>query len=223
MQDIYIIGAGGFGREVQWLIERINFVKQVWNIQGYIDDSINGVVNGYSVVGTVEEFICNHRNDNNRLAVVCAIGNSMVRRKVVEKLQTCSCVFFPNLIDPSVLMSERVELGVGNIICAGNILTVNIQLGDFNIVNLDCTIGHDVIMKDFVTLYPSVNVSGATTLEMCAEVGTGAHIIQGLKVGEGSIVGAGSVVIRDIPAHCTAVGNPCKVIKKKLPGQRVEE
>ena len=132
---------------------------------------------------------------------------------MIERLRVCNRIDFPNLVDPSVLMSERITFGEGNIICAGNILTVNIQVGNFNIINFDCTIGHDVVMKDFVTLYPSVNVSGATTLESCTELGTGAHIIQGLTIGEESIVGAGSVVIRDIPERCTAVGNPCKVIK----------
>lgn len=213
MQDIYIVGAGGFGREVQWLIERINMVEQTWTIKGYIDDNTKGIVNDYPVVGTIDDFLSLHANDTERSAVVCAIGNSKVRRKVIEKLNICSCIDFPNLVDPSVLMSDRIILGEGNIICAGNILTVNISLGDFNIINLDCTIGHDVIMKDFDTLYPSVNVSGAVTIESCSELGTGAHVIQGLSIGEESIVGAGSVVIRDIPEHCTAVGNPCKVIK----------
>lgn len=212
MQDIYIVGAGGFGREVQWLIERINTADQTWTIKGYIDDNSKGIVNDYLVVGTIEDFLTLCANDMKRRAVVCAIGNSKVRRKVIEKLSICSCIDFPNLIDPSVLMSDRITLGQGNIICAGTILTVNISLGDFNIINLDCTIGHDVVMKDFDTLYPSVNVSGAVTIESCSELGTGAHIIQGLSIGEESIVGAGSVVIRDIPEHCTAVGNPCKVI-----------
>ena len=214
MQDIYIVGAGGFGREVQWLIERINTVDQVWTIKGYVDDNSKGNINDYPVIGTIDDFLSLHANDTDHSAVVCAIGNSKVRKKVIEKLHACSCIDFPNLIDPSVLMSDRITLGEGNIICAGNILTVNIILGDFNIINLDCTIGHDVVMKDFDTLYPSVNVSGATTIESCTELGTGAHIIQGLTVGAESIVGAGSVVIRDIPEHCTAVGNPCKVIKR---------
>ena len=214
MQDIYIIGAGGFGREVQWLIERINAVHKTWEIKGYIDDNSVGVINDHPVVGTVDEFVRAHKDDAQRSAVVCAIGNSKVRRKVIDRIRVCNSIDFPNLVDPSVLMSELITFGEGNIICAGNILTVNIQVGNFNIINLDCTIGHDVVMKDFVTLYPSVNVSGATTLESCTELGTGAHIIQGLTIGEESIVGAGSVVIRDIPERCTAVGNPCKVIKE---------
>lgn len=213
MQDIYIIGAGGFGREVQWLIERINGAQERWRIKGYLDDNLTGMVNDYPVVDTVDGFIHAHEGAGERAAVACAIGNSRVRRKLIAKLKACEGLDVPNLIDPSVLMSERVEMGEGNIICAGNILTVNIRLGSFNIINLDCTIGHDVVTEDFVTLYPSVNVSGAVTIGACTEIGTGAHLIQGLSIGRESTVGAGSVVIRDIPASVTAVGNPAHVIK----------
>ena len=38
MKDLYIIGAGGFGKEVAWLAERINEVEEIWNIKGFIDD-----------------------------------------------------------------------------------------------------------------------------------------------------------------------------------------
>ena len=115
MQDIYIIGAGGFGREVQWLIERINAVNETWEIKGYIDDNSTGVINDFPVVDTVDGFIQAHGNDSQRTAVVCAIGNSKVRRKVIEKVQSCSNIDFPNLVDPSVLMSGRIALGEGNI------------------------------------------------------------------------------------------------------------
>ena len=62
-------------------------------------------------------------------------------------------------------------------------------------------------------MYPSVNVSGATNIGHGVELGTGMQIIQGKTVGDYSIVGAGAVVVRDIPAKCTVVGSPAKPIK----------
>lgn len=47
----------------------------------------------------------------------------------------------------------------------------------------------------------------------CSKFGTGMQIIQGKNIGTESIIGAGAVVIRDIPDRCTAVGSPAKVIK----------
>lgn len=213
MQEIYIVGAGGFGREVQWLIERINAISNEWNIKGFIDDGRVGLVNDYPIVDTVDGFIQKYGNSANKIAVVCAIGNSKIRRYVIEKLAKCSNFEFPNLMDPSVIMSDRIGFGQGNIICAGNILTVNIEIGSFNIINLDCTVGHDVILKDYVTLYPSVNVSGATIVESCTELGTGSQIIQGMHICSECVIGAGAVVVKEIEEAGTYVGVPARRVK----------
>lgn len=217
MKNIVIVGAGGFGREVQWLIERINekqdieYGEPLWNIIGYIDDGVEAgtEVNGHMVLGGCDYLI----KQNAPLAVACAIGTSKTRKKVIDKIRYNQHLSFPNLIDPSVQMSDRIEFGEGNLVCAGNILTVDIKIEDFCIINLDCTVGHDAVLLSFVTVYPSVNISGCVNVGECAELGTGTQIIQGKCIGTGTIVGAGSVVVRDLPAECTAVGAPCKPIK----------
>lgn len=48
------------------------------------------------------------------------------------------------------------------------------------------------------------------------DIGTGAVILPGVNIGEHSIVGAGAVVTKDIPAYSIAVGNPARVIKKRI-------
>ena len=206
-KDIVIVGNGGFARETKWLLERINQVKEEWNFLGFIDEVDS--FEGSRVIGN-DAFILSVEKE---LHVALAIGNAAIRERIYEKYKKNSYLRYPNLIDPSVIMSSQVELGRGNIICAGNILTVNVKMGDFCIVNLDCTLGHDVVFDSFITIYPGVNVSGAVTIERCTEIGTGTKIIQGKKIGKNAVVGAGAVVITDIPDNCTAVGVPAKVIK----------
>ncbi len=211
MKDLYIIGAGGFGREVAWLVERINAQSPTWNLKGFIDDneSIKGsFFDGYEVLGNIDYL---NALDSERF-VVCAVGASKVRQRIIDRILSLNNLHFATLIDPSVLMSNSVYIGEGTIICAGTIATVDITIGKHNIINLDCTIGHDAILEDFVTLYPSVNISGCSVIGRCVELGTGMQIIQGKTVGNNSIVGAGAVVIRDIPENCTAVGSPAKAI-----------
>ena len=212
MNDLIIIGASGFGREVAWLVERINKKCKEWNLIGFIDDNISiqgNVINEYRVLGTTDNI-----KDYPEAYCVCAIGSSKVRSMIIEKVtQENPNIRFATLIDPTVEMSDLVEIGEGTIICAHTIITVNISIGKHVIINLDCTIGHDAVLKDFVTLYPSVNVSGASNIGKAVEMGTGMQIIQGKCIGEYSIVGAGSVVVRDLPEKCTAVGSPAKVIK----------
>lgn len=212
MNDLIIIGASGFGREVAWLVERINKKCKEWNLIGFIDDNISiqeNVINGYRVLGTT-----NNIKDYPEAYYVCAIGSSKVRSMIIEKVtQENPNIRFATLIDPTVEMSDLVEIGEGTIICAHTIITVNISIGKHVIINLDCTIGHDAVLKDFVTLYPSVNVSGASNIGKAVEMGTGMQIIQGKSIGDNSIIGAGAIVIRDIPERCTAVGNPARPIK----------
>ena len=211
-RDLYIVGAGGFGREVAWLVERINAVSPTWNLKGFIDDNVNyhgKLENGYPVLGGCEYL----KDQEQEVWVVCAVGSANIRKKIIEKLERESHIKFATLIDPSVILSQYVTIGEGTIICAGTILTVSIAIGKHVIINLDCTLGHDVIINDFVTLYPSVNISGNVNVEKCVELGTGMQIIQGKNIGANSIVGAGAVVIRDIPECCIAVGSPASVIK----------
>lgn len=212
MKDLIIFGASGFGREVAWLVERINNVSQTWNLLGFMDDSDDiqgGTINGYKVLGRVTEV-----NKYPDAYFVCAVGASKVREKIINNMRSVNpSIKFGTVIDPSVEMSNLVTVGEGTIICAHTIITVNIEIGSHVIINLDCTIGHDAILNDYVTLYPSVNVSGITNIGYAVELGTGTQIIQGKKIGDYSIVGAGAVVVKDIPENCTAVGSPAKPIK----------
>lgn len=212
MKKLFVVGSGGFGREVLWLAKRINEARKTWDIQGFIDD--NEILHGsmqddYPVLGG-----CDYLEKlDEEVDVVIAIGCARVKRIIAEKLGSYSKVHFATLIDPSVILSDRVKIGEGSIICAGTILTVDIIIGRHVIINLDCTVGHDDVIRDYVTVYPSVNISGNVTVGNESELGTGAQIIQGKTIGQQSIIGAGSVVIRDIPDKCTAVGNPAKPIK----------
>ncbi len=214
MKKIYIIGAGGFGREVAWLIERINHNHKEWDIQGFLDDNNekHGQPEGhYRVLGGCDIL----KECKEEVWAVCAVGSAHVRKKIINRVMQYENVKFATLIDPSVLYSDSVKIGEGTIVCAGCILTVDISIGRHVLINLDCTVGHDAVLEDFVTVYPSVNISGNVFLGANAEVGTGCHIIQGISIGEEAILGAGSVVIRDIPDKCTAVGSPAKVIKQR--------
>lgn len=210
MRDLYIIGAGGFGREVAWLIERINNIESTWNLQGFIDDDDakwNNYEGKYKVWGG-----CDYLQGKDNVYVICAVGNAIVRKNIINKLKQMN-VKFATVIDPSVIMSETVEIGEGTIICAGSIITVDVKIGEHVIINLDCTIGHDDIIDNYVTIYPSVNVSGNVHVGECCEIGTGAQVIQGKDITKQTVLGAGAVVIREINESGTYVGSPAKKVK----------
>lgn len=210
MKKLVIIGAGGFAREVAWLVEEINKNLLEWNLLGFIDDNKENIykeLNGYKVLGTTEEL----NNFSEDIYAVIAIGNGIIREKIIKKLKNRK---FATLIHPNVKISNTNKVEEGTIICAGNILTVNINIGKHVILNLDSTVGHDSILEDFVTILPSVNISGNTKIKKYTTIGTGTKIIQGIEIGENVVVGAGAVVIRNVESNCTVVGNPARTIGK---------
>ncbi len=214
MKKIAVYGAGGFGREVAFLIHDINKKKHEYDFIGYFDDGkrkgerINDsfVLGGFEELDRFEEDLC----------VALAIANPDVKRAIVNKLNN-NKISFPTLIHPSVIKSGGglIKIGKGCIVCAGNIITVNIEIGDFVILNLSCTVGHDTIINSFCSFMPSINISGEVRIGEGVYVGTGAKIINQLSIGANSTIGAGAVVVNDIPDNCTAVGVPAKVIKRK--------
>ena len=216
VKSVVVVGAGGFGREVLEIFKDHNRVSKTWNILGFIDENeeLHGkMLNGYPVLGGLN-WLRKHNNDN--LGCVCAIGTCEPRRRVVERLQRIG-INFHNAIHPSVIMSEFVELGQDVIICAGVILTVDIKIGDHVQINLNCTIGHDVVIERYCTINPMVAINGNDHLGEGVYVGTGTTFIQGVSVGDWSAIGAGAVVIDDIPENVIAVGVPAKVTKKRDP------
>jgi sugar O-acyltransferase (sialic acid O-acetyltransferase NeuD family) len=211
MNNIVIYGAGGFAREVAHLIDQVNLVKNSWNILGFIDDDPTKagiIINDWPILGTYEWF-----KDNYDTNVVLAVGNPKGKYQIVDRLSRFSNLNFPNLIHPSVTISKFNKLGFGNIICEGSILTTNIKIGDFVTINLNCTIGHDVEIGDYSTLLPSSSVSGNVTIEEGVDLGTSSSIIPHKRIGSWTIVGAGAIVVSDIPENCTAVGVPAKPIR----------
>lgn len=211
LKPLVIIGAGGLGREIAWLVEDVNKDALQWDLLGFVDDGVNvSTVEGYPVLGNVDSLF------HMELLpwVIVAIANAEFRKKIVTRIQQQS-VPLATLIHPSVQISRFVNIGEGSIICAQAVLTTNIILGLASIINPNCFIGHDTVLNDFVSLMPGVNVAGEVTLGEGVFMGLGSSIINRKKIGEWSVIGAGATVVSDIPAHSLAVGVPARVIKSQ--------
>ena len=213
LNKIAVMGAGGFGLEVVALIEQINAQSPKWDIVGFFDDNLpkGEIINGYSVIGGIDEI--NELNDN--IALVVAVGNPKTKKKIIEKIYNHK-IDYPVLIHPSVIIenSRFVEIGEGSIICAGNILTTNIILGKHVLLNLSCTIGHEVNICDYSSFMPSCNISGEVFIGECSYWGTASKVINQKKIGNNTVVGAGSLLIHDVPDNATVVGVPARILKK---------
>lgn len=221
-KKIVIYGAGGFAREVLQIIKDINKYKEqeIWNPLGYlVDDAYitSNLINGLPILGSIDWI-----KSNPDVFIVVAVGSSSLRRRVFEKIETVSGKErYATLVHPRAWVGEFVEVGPGSIVCSGALITTNIKIGKGVHVNIGSTIGHDAILGDFVTLNPSVNISGNVKVDAGCEIGTGSVLIPHVQVDAWSIVGAGSVVTKSLPANVTAVGAPARVVKQRESGWQI--
>lgn len=214
-EAIVIYGASGFGREVAWLVESCQDNRIV---VCFIDDDEKkqgANLNGIPILG-LEQAAERYADAK----IVGGIGNPKIRETLMKKAARCG-FNFGTVIHPRVEMSKWVHMGIGAVICAGNIFTTNIRVGKHVQINLACTIGHDVVIGDYATLAPGVHISGCVEIGKRTYIGSGAVIINGtpdepIVIGDDSVIGAGACVTKSIPSGQTWGGVPAKAIKHSV-------
>ena len=215
MKDIVIYGAGGFGREIACLLNRINSCSSTWNLVGFIDDGIEvGTKNEYGkVLGGVE-----YLNEvTSPINVVMSIGKPQTVKTIIEKI-TNPLVEFPNIIAPDVVIMDpdNLTIGKGNVFCTGCLVSCNTQIGDFNSFNDYVSIGHDTVIGNYNAFMTATRVSGIVTIGDCNFFGVNSCMVQGVKIGNNTTLAAGSALIRRTKDGYTYIGVPATalVIKK---------
>jgi sugar O-acyltransferase (sialic acid O-acetyltransferase NeuD family) len=216
---IAVIGAGGFAREVKWLISEIG---APFEFVGYVVSDLSQLGDHDSrdeVLGD-NAWLEAHGHLVDCLAI--GIGSPAVRLRVGgELLKLVPGIEWPALVHPTVRLDRSsCQLGPGVVLCAGVIGTVNVRLERFAMVNLSCTLGHEAVIGAGSVLNPTVNVSGGVYIGEGVLVGTGAQILQYVRIGAGATVGAGAVVLKDVPPNTTVAGNPARPLVKKQPGNK---
>ena len=208
MKDIIILGAGGLGQEIAWLIEEINEAQKEWNLLGYLDTypaTFNKEVLGYPVLGP--HSLSQKYND---AYYILGYGDARLRRKTVEEISSNN-VKWANLYSPTVRIHHTNKIGVGVVIGRYTDLTVNCKIGNFVMLNIHVVLGHNVKIGDYTIISPNVTINGNATIDHTCQIGANSFIKE-VKVGNHVTVGASSCVVKDVESDCVVVGVPAKIL-----------
>lgn len=142
--------------------------------------------------------------------VIVTIGNCHIRKRIAESINVKS---FATAIHPSSIISPNSTIDVGTVVMQGVVVQSCASIGKHCIINTQSSIGHDVIVHDFVHVASGATVCGGVEIGECAWIGAGSVVKQGIKIGKNCMIGAGSVVVKDIPDNVVAYGNPCRIVR----------
>ncbi|MBP7652145.1 acetyltransferase [Candidatus Dependentiae bacterium] len=209
-KKIFIVGArwDGHPRVVADTI----FNNNDYEIAGFIDDNKNyhGKLNdGIPVLGGFEKL--DFFKENNISDFIIATGDGPFRIECAHKLIRLG--FKPvNIIDNRSIVSRTSELGVGLSICANAVVAPGAVIKDYVLINHSAVIDHNVVLETGVTISPGVKIGGRAIVKEKTFIGIGSVILPDITIGSGCIIGAGTVVIKNISDNKKAVGNPARFI-----------
>lgn len=209
MQRVAIIGAGGHGREVAEIVREAEGLLPAL----FMDDNprLTGAVVDGLPVSSDWAWLETQKAD---LAVIVAVGIPAVARRLVQRCRELG-LEFARAVSPGARISPAAQLGQGVMIFPGVIVNTGATIGDFSILNLGVTVSHDAAVGSYCNINPGARLAGNVVVEDDCYIGMGANVIQTRRIGQGSVIGAGAVVIRDVEPGVTAVGVPCRVVKRR--------
>lgn len=209
MKNLIIIGAGGCGREVLQIAKDVNRLHPTWNIKGFLDDradALDGLRCDVTVIGSTESYVPQPDDQ-----FVCCIGNSEVRKAIIDKMSEKGAEFV-NVIHPTSLIADSALLGKAVILYPYSIISDNAEIGDGCIVNMHSTIAHDSKLGEYCTISAHCDVTGMCTVGARVFMGSGARMVPGSKVGNDVFICAGSTVMSRLKDGAKVIGVPAKRI-----------
>lgn len=215
IKDIAIFGAGGLGKEIACLIDRINKAEEEpkWNFIGFFDD-VKPKGTAISHFGSVLGGLSELNSWPNPLAIAIAIGKPSSIYCIQQRISN-KHITFPNIIDPNFRIVDPItfSIGEGNIIQSGCLVSCDVTIGNFNVLNGSVTLGHDIFIGNFNVIMPGVRISGEVNVNNFNMLGTNSTILQQIKLGEHITIGAGSILMTKPKDNNIYLGVPAKIFK----------
>lgn len=211
--NIVLIGGGTQVSYTIDIIEKENKHKIIGIIDSIKD--IGHKIENYKVIGKQEDMI-RIVNEYSIEGCVISIGDNWTRKAIYEQICGYSIKLnWPNVIHPSVIIGNNVKIGQGMIAMAGVIINSNSKLGDFVNLYTNCNIEHDCIINDYASISAGVVLGGLVEIGKFSAISLNATVFDRLCIGENTVVGAASLITKNLPDDVLAYGVPAKIIRKR--------
>jgi len=215
-----IIGAGSYGEVMLTYLEEAGY-----EIVGFIDDDVSKIgqtIHGIPVVGSFDDIVSRSFFIDFDVAF-CSIGNNKTRVSYLSGLRMLGYET-PNFIHHSAQITKDTSIGKGCYIFPNSTIMPHAQIEDFTIISIGSSIAHHTIIKKGSLISSGVSIGAYVTVGEQSIVGIGATVKSGpIKISDNALIGAGSVIINDVPANAVVVGNPGKIIKKRKDTETLDE
>lgn len=202
-KEVVILGASGHAKVVASTL-----MAAGWRIVGLYDDDpgkAGSEVLGIPVIGQVKD-----ARPGAGVAVVSAIGRNQPRKRVAEAAIE---LVWATALHPTAWLDPTAVIGEGTVVFSGAIVQPGARIGRHCILNTGCSVDHDCTIGDYVHLAPGVHLAGNVHIGEGAFLGIGCKVIPGVRIGAWTQVGAGGIVVNDLPERVLALGVPAKAVR----------
>ena len=215
-RSIAIYGASGHGLAVAMVLRGQSTYPLAWQVSTFIDDTPGKI--GAELGGVPVVSFARWSESSLRDPCLVALGNPRSRRLLVERIHKAGG-HFCHLYSDICLPYDSPKIGVGSFVAQMVYIGPNVNICNHVQIMPMTSMGHDVMVEDFVTICPGCTVSGHVVIEEGAFIGAGAIITNGsaqrpMVIGKGSTVGAGSCVTKNVPPGATVSGNPARSMRE---------
>jgi len=210
-KNIFIVGAGGLGREIAGWIDTSD-LSDKFKISGFLDDNLNQLdkyhpTYKYKIEDKVtKDSLIKAKN------IVLAIANSEVKDKIYTWREKTLRFSIVSLIYPNTTIGSDCNLDEGLITSPNTVISSNTSIEKGVFINCGSQIGHDVKIGKYSNIMAGVNIGGETIIGNNVFIGTGAIILPRIKICDNARIGSGAVVIKSIKQPGTYFGNPASRI-----------
>ena len=211
-QTVVILGASGHGKVVAE-----TFRASGVSVLGFLDASKpKGTPWAQSEVLGGDDLLADLLTTHTDLVFFVALGDNGLRRRVTERiLREVSQAKLATCVHPAAVVAADVLVEPGVAAFTGAVIQPGCQLHRGVLVNTGATLDHDCCMESYSSLAPGVTTGGNVHLEQGAVVSLGANIVHGVRVGAHALLGAGALVLDDVPSFAVAYGIPAKVVRQR--------